>query len=181
MVMSGLTVRSYVKMAFDSGSYQKTQQEYNGALAKLQKEGLETVGKANAGLKSQHKAFIDELDRQNKAANEKLKARTKEVTQRVRAEAERAMVRKIPGKHRVTQKGEVFKRDAKLYETSLKKMKAANASYVAHARSIGAHAKTTSTGMLHTESFAANNETMRKRLIEAQVMKTKELRRERKG
>ena len=176
--MSGLTVRSYVKMAFDSGSYQKTQQEYNGALAKLQKEGLETVGKANAGLKSQHKSFIDELDRQNKAANEKLKARTKEVTQRVRAEAERAMVRKIPGDHRVTKKGEVFKRDAKIYETSLKKMKAANASYVAHARSIGAHAKTTSTGMLHTESFAANNETMRKRLIEAQVMKTKELRRE---
>ena len=48
MVMSGLTIRSYVKMAFDQGSYQKSQQDYNAALARLQKSGIGALKGAQA-------------------------------------------------------------------------------------------------------------------------------------
>ena len=52
--MSGLTIRSYVKMAFDQGSYQKSQQDYNAALARLQKSGIGALKGAKAELKAAH-------------------------------------------------------------------------------------------------------------------------------
>ena len=75
--MSGLTVRSYVKMMFDEGSYQKTQQQYNAALARLQNEGLSTVNKANSSLKQEHADFVADMLKQQKAADKALETNKK--------------------------------------------------------------------------------------------------------
>ena len=99
--MSGLTVRSYVKMMFDEGSYQKTQQQYNGALAKLQNEGLSTVNKANSNLKQEHADFVKEMNAQQRAANKTLEANNKQTTDKIASQSKKAMMARTPGMDKV--------------------------------------------------------------------------------
>ena len=172
MVMSGLTVRSYVKMMFDEGSYQKTQQQYNAALARLQNEGLSTVNKANSSLKQEHADFVADMLKQQKAADKALETNNKQVTDKIAAQSRKAAMARTPGMDKVKLKkdGAVaqYQWNVKRYEDALNKMKAANAKYVAHAKSIGASARLTKSGMLDTAAFGANDATMRRRLINDQ-------------
>jgi len=172
-MMSGLTVRSYVKMAFDTGSYQKTQQDYNAALARLQNDGLRTVGQANAQLKQQHANFVKDLQRQNRAAEAELVAQNKITSDKIAAQSKKAANARIPGMNQVKfrKDGAVaqYKWNVKKYEEALNKMKLANASYVASARALGGRAAVTSSGMLDAGVFASNDAPMRKRLIIAQA------------
>jgi len=159
-------------MMFDEGSYQKTQQQYNSALAKLQTQGLATVNKANSNLKQEHADFLADMDKQQRAANKTLETNNKITTDKIAAQSKKAMMARTPGmdKVRLNKDGAVaqYKWNVKRYEESLKKMKAANASYVAHAKSVGAQARLTNTGMLDTASFGSNDAQMRKKLIMAQ-------------
>ena len=170
--MSGLTVRSYVKMMFDEGSYQKTQQQYNAALARLQNEGLSTVNKANSSLKQEHADFVADMLKQQKAADKALETNNKQVTDKIAAQSRKAAMARTPGMDKVKLKkdGAVaqYQWNVKRYEDALNKMKAANAKYVAHAKSIGASARLTKSGMLDTAAFGANDATMRRRLINDQ-------------
>ena len=170
--MSGLTVRSYVKMMFDEGSYQKTQQQYNAALARLQNEGLSTVNKANSNLKQEHADFVADMLKQQRAADKALETNNKQVTDKIAAQSRKAAMARTPGMDKVKLKkdGAVaqYQWNVKRYEDALNKMKAANAKYVAHAKSIGASARLTKSGMLDTAAFGANDATMRRRLINDQ-------------
>ena len=170
--MSGLTVRSYVKMMFDEGSYQKTQQQYNAALARLQNEGLSTVNKANSSLKQEHADFVADMLKQQKAADKALETNNKQVTDKIASQSRKAAMARTPGmdKVKLNKDGAVaqYKWNVKRYEESLKKMQAANAKYVAHAKSVGASARLTKSGMLDTAAFGANDATMRRRLINDQ-------------
>ena len=170
--MSGLTVRSYVKMMFDEGSYQKTQQQYNAALARLQNEGLSTVNKANSSLKQEHADFVADMLKQQRAADKALETNNKQVTDKIAAQSRKAAMARTPGMDKVKLKkdGAVaqYQWNVKRYEDALNKMKAANAKYVAHAKSIGASARLTKSGMLDTAAFGANDATMRRRLINDQ-------------
>ena len=143
--MSGLTIRSYVKMAFDNGSYQTTQRDYNAALANLQKSGLGTLKKTNKELQAEHDKLSKALDEDNKQALEDQKRRIKENAAALQKEATRNQAR-IPGAHRVSDRtGKVygFKKDAEEYKKSLSKMKAANRDYQAHMASVGVQIKQT--------------------------------------
>jgi len=156
MVMSGLTVRSYVKMAFDNGSYQTTQRDYNQALANLQKSGLSTLKKTNKDLQAEHDKLSKALDEDNKQALENQKRRIKENATALQKEATRSKA-SIPGAHRVSKRtGELygFKKDAEEYKKSLSKMKAANRDYQAHMASIGVQIKTDAMGNLDYEHFS---------------------------
>ena len=154
--MSGLTVRSYVKMAFDNGSYQTTQRDYNQALANLQRSGLGTLKETNRQLQAEHDKLSDSLDRDNKQALEEQKRRIKENAATLQKEATRNKAR-IPGTHRVTGAGEVydFKKDAKRYKQALSEMKAANRDYQAHMASIGVQIKTDAMGNLDFDHFSS--------------------------
>ena len=88
--MSGLAVRSYVKWAVDPNSFQKAQAQYNGHLASLQKQGVDSTKKSNEAIMAQHKAFVDKMNGVQADANKRLKARTKQIAQEVAASAKLA-------------------------------------------------------------------------------------------
>ena len=154
--MSGLTIRSYVKMAFDNGSYQTTQRDYNAALANLQKSGLSTLKKTNKDLQAEHDKLSRALDEDNKQALEDQKRRIKENAAALQKEATRNQAR-IPGDHRVSPRtGKVygFAKDAEEYKRALTKMKGANNDYKAHMARIGVEIKTDALGNLDFEHFS---------------------------
>jgi len=168
MVMSGLTVRSYVKMAFDEGSYQKTQRDYNSALASLQKSGLGALKSTNAGLIAEHEKLVKELDADNEAATAKAKRRAAEVAQQIKANQSANAARNIPGEHRTTKLGKVFKADAEIYKQSLAKMRAANRAFQADLAAMGGAVKFDSQGNLDAAHFMEQQYDDRQMAVDAQ-------------
>ena len=88
--MSGLAVRSYVKWAVDPNSFQKAQAQYQGHLATLQKQGVDSTKKSNNAIMAQHKQFVDQMNGVQADANKRLKSRTKQIAAEVAASAKLA-------------------------------------------------------------------------------------------
>jgi TP901 family phage tail tape measure protein len=168
MVMSGLTIRSYVKMAFDQGSYTKTQQDYNSALAKLQKSGIGALKGANAELKAAHDKLEAELNRSNQAATQRMKRRSAEVAAQLQADAAKSRPKTVPGDHRITKMGEVFKRDAEKYKQALAKMRAANRAFQSDMQKAGVNIKFNRQGDLDQAHFMGMDYADRESSIEIQ-------------
>ena len=166
--MSGLTIRSYVKMAFDQGSYTKTQQDYNSALAKLQKSGIGALKGANAELKAAHDKLEAELNRSNQAATQRMKRRSAEVAAQLQADAAKSRPRTVPGDHRITKMGEVFKRDAEKYKQALAKMRAANRAFQADMQASGIDVAFNRKGDLDQAAFMGKSFADRETSIEMQ-------------
>ena len=138
--MSGLAVRSYVKWAVDPNSFQKAQAQYNGHLASLQKQGVDSTKKSNESIIAQHRQFVGQMNSVQEQANKKLKSRTKRIAQEVAASAKIAMAAQHGYKGTLTKSGELNKRykmDAKAYEQALKRMEVANKGFVARTKSLG--------------------------------------------
>ena len=166
--MSGLTIRSYVKMAFDQGSYQKSQQDYNAALAKLQKSGIGALKGANSELKAAHDKLEAELNASNEAATQRMKRRSAEVAAQLQKDAAKSRPRTVPGDHRVTKMGEVFKADAEKYKQALAKMRAANRAFQSDMQKAGVNVKFNRQGDLDQAAFAGMDYADRESSIEMQ-------------
>ena len=139
--MSGLAVRSYVKWAVDPNSFQKAQAQYNGHLARLQKDGVASTNKTNKQIIAQHKTFVQQMDDIQKGANQRLRRRTKQIAAEVArgAKLAQAQAAGYTGTA-LTKGGELDKRykvDAAAYEASLKRMEAANKGFVSRTRALG--------------------------------------------
>ena len=139
--MSGLAVRSYVKWAVDPNSFQKAQAQYNGHLARLQKDGVDSTNKTNKEIIAQHKTFVNQMDDIQKGANQRLRRRTKQIAAEVArgAKLAQAQAAGYTGA-KLTKAGDLDKRykvDATAYEASLKRMEAANKGFVSRTRALG--------------------------------------------
>ena len=139
--MSGLAVRSYVKWAVDPNSFQKAQAQYNGHLARLQKDGVASTNKTNKEIIAQHKTFVQQMDDIQKGANERLRRRTKQIAAEVArgAKLAQAQAAGYTGA-KLTKAGEIdnrYKIDSAAYEASLKRMEAANKGFVSRTRALG--------------------------------------------
>ena len=139
--MSGLAVRSYVKWAVDPNSFQKAQAQYNGHLARLQKDGVASTNKTNKQIIAQHKTFVQQMDDIQKGANQRLRRRTKQIAAEVArgAKLAQAQAAGYTGA-KLTKAGDLDKRykvDATAYEASLKRMEAANKGFVSRTRALG--------------------------------------------
>ena len=155
-------------MAFDQGSYTKTQQEYNSALARLQKSGIGALKGANAELKAAHDKLEAELNRSNQAATQRMKRRSAEVAAQLQADAAKSRPRTVPGDHRITKMGEVFKRDAEKYKQALAKMRAANRAFQADMSASGIDVAFNRKGDLDQAAFMGKSFADRETTIEMQ-------------
>jgi TP901 family phage tail tape measure protein len=155
-------------MAFDQGSYTKTQQDYNSALAKLQKSGIGALKGANAELKAAHDKLEAELNRSNQAATQRMKRRSAEVAAQLQADAAKSRPKTVPGDHRITKMGEVFKRDAEKYKQALAKMRAANRAFQADMQKAGVDVAFNRKGDLDQAAFMGKGFADRETTIEMQ-------------
>ena len=140
--MSGLAVRSYVKWAVDPNSFQKAQAQYNGHLARLQKDGIESTKATNDTIMAQHKQFVAQMDGVQRKANQELKTRTKQIAKEVAASAKAAQAAAAGHSGRMTKSGRPFRRGemkgaADEYSASMARMSAANAKFAARTRAMG--------------------------------------------
>ena len=140
--MSGLAVRSYVKWAVDPNSFQKAQAQYNGHLARLQKDGIESTKATNDTIMAQHKQFVSQMDGVQRKANQELKTRTKQIAKEVAASAKAAQAAAAGHSGRMTKAGRPFRRGemkgaADEYSASMARMSAANAKFAARTRAMG--------------------------------------------
>ena len=155
-------------MAFDQGSYQKTQQDYNGALARLQKSGLTALKATNGELQAAHDKLEAELNASNEAATQRMKRRSAEVAAQLQKDAAKSRPRTVPGDHRVTKMGEVFKRDAEIYKQSLAKMRAANRGFQKDMQAAGVDVAFNRKGDLDQAAFMGKDYADRELSIEMQ-------------
>jgi len=139
MVMSGLTVRSYVRMAFDQGSYQKTQQDYNAALAGLQNSGMGNLKKVNADIKREHDRLSKQLDQADAAAQTNFQQRTAEMAKSQQNNLKQTRAQRLQnlGDFRVTKAGDVYKADAEKYKNAVRMMRAANRAFISDMKGVG--------------------------------------------
>ena len=137
--MSGLTVRSYVRMAFDQGSYQKTQQDYNAALAGLQNSGMGNLKKVNADIKREHDRLSKQLDQADAAAQTNFQQRTAEMAKNQQNNLKQTRAQRLQnlGDFRVTKAGNVYEADAKKYKNAVAVMRAANRAFISDMKGVG--------------------------------------------
>ena len=140
--MSGLAVRSYVKWAVAPNSFQKAQAQYNGHLARLQKDGVESTKATNDTIMAQHKQFVAQMDGVQKKANNELKTRTKQIAKEVAQSAKAAQAAAAGHSGKMTKAGKPFKRGemkgaADEYSAALSRMSAANDKFAARAKAMG--------------------------------------------
>ena len=180
--MSGLAVRSYVKWAVDPNSFQKAQAQYNGHLASLQKQGVDSTKKSNEAIMAQHKTFVDKMNGVQADANKRLNARTKQIAQEVAASAKLAQAAAHGYKGQLTKTGGLDKRfamDSAAYEKSLKRMEAANKGFVARTKSQGY--ELAQGQQFDTAGFASLDTQARADIIDNQRLHTQELGKTNKG
>ena len=170
--MSGLAVRSYVKWAVDPNSFQKAQAQYNGHLARLQKDGVESTKATNDTIMAQHKQFVAQMDAVQKKANNELKTRTKQIAKEVAQSAKAAQAAAAGHSGKMTKAGKPFKRGemkgaADEYSAALSRMSAANDKFVARAKAMG-HTLQGGAHGIDTEGFGGLKADARADIIDMQ-------------
>ena len=180
--MSGLAVRSYVKWAVDPNSFQKAQAQYQGHLATLQKQGVDSTKKSNNAIMAQHKQFVDQMNSVQADANKRLKSRTKQIAAEVAASAKLAAAAAHGYKGQLTKAGKLDERyamDTKAYEKALKRMEIANKGFVNRTKSLG-HSLAEGP-QFDTAGFAKLDAQARADIIDTQRLHTQELGKTNKG
>ena len=172
--MSAITVRANMRMMFDDSSANKAQTAYMNRLSRMQKASTESTNKANNQLIKDHEKLVSRLDKSNAAADEKLKKRSKQITQQVKANAKAAMDALDPGKYK---KGggkaayAEYRKQAAAYKQTLKAMEGANKKYAASAKALGIQAKG---GAFNLDTFSQNENAQRKQAITLMRRQVKE-------
>ena len=165
MVMSAIAVRANMRMVFDDASANKAQTSFMSRMSRIQKASTQSTNKANQELVKDHERLVARLEKSNAAADEKLKRRSKQITQQVKANAKAAMAAMDPGKYK---KGGTkaayaeYRRQAAAYKQTLKAMEGANKKYAASAKALGIQAKS---GKFSLTTFSQNENAQRKQAI----------------
>ena len=154
-------------MAFDQGSYAKTQQDYNSALSNLQNSGMQKLNAADAAIKAEHARLSRELDQMDQAAiaNHERRAADAAATQQKNLQQTSAERLKQLGKYSVVKSGaragEVYKRDAEKYKQAVAMMRSANRAFFADMKNQGINLFQTAGGDLDIGRFQQEDATNR--------------------
>ena len=164
MVMSAITVRANMRMMFDDSSANKMQTSYMSRLSRMERAATESTKKTNKKLISEHDATIKRLEASDNKAKEKLKNRSKDIVNQVKANAAAAQKAMKPD-GRAFKGGlasKAYKKQMKEYKATLAAMDAANKKYVRSAAALGIKAKG---GSFNVGDFAENDAAKRKQAI----------------
>ena len=164
--MSAIAVRANMRMVFDDASANKAQTSFMSRMSRIQKASTQSTNKANQDLVKDHERLVARLEKSNAAADEKLKRRSKQITQQVKANAKTAMAAMKPDGRAFKKYGGVasaeYKKQATAYKQTLKAMEGANKKYAASAKALGIQAKS---GAFSLTTFSQNENAQRKQAI----------------
>ena len=156
-------------MAFDQGSYAKTQQDYNSALASLQNQGMQKLKASDAAIKAEHARLSKELDQMDSAAiaNHERRAADAAASQQKNLQQTSATRLKNLGQgyKTVADGSRAYKADAEKYKQAVAMMRSANRAFFADMKLQGVSLFQTAGGDLDVGRFQAEDVTNRTQAI----------------